>query len=206
MMKRYKLNADVRTCKGHLVRRENQVPAVLYGRSMEAIQLSLPEATINHFVSHGSANALIDLAVGDETYVVMLKDLQRNRIKGDIIHIDFYAVNLKQKLTATVPIHLQGEAEGVKAGGVMQHQAREVEVRCLPTEIPQGFDLDISALNIGDSLAVADLTAPEGVEILSPETEVIVSVLAPRMVEEEEAEETEMEEEQETPIEEPEAE
>lgn len=206
MMKRYKLSANIRTGKGHLVRRENQVPAVLYGRNLEAVHLALPEVAINHFVNHGSANALIDLAVGNETYVVMLKDLQRNRLKGDIIHIDFYAVDLKQKLTATVPIHLLGEAEGVKAGGVMQHQAREVEVRCLPAEIPHGFDLDISALNIGDSLSVADLTAPEGVEILSPETEVIVSVLAPRMVEEEDAEETETEEEQEVPSEEPEAE
>jgi|SRR5690554_1809179 len=192
-MKRYKLDAAIRTGKGRQVRREKLVPAVLYGRGVDTIELSVPESEINQFVQHGTANALIDLTVGQDTYTVMLKDLQRNKLKEEVLHADFYAVDLKEELTTTVPIHLVGEPEGVKAGGVLQYQTREVEVKCLPTEIPQGFDLDISSLEIGHSLDVASLETPQGMEILTPETEVIVSVLAPRLAEEDEAESTEEE-------------
>jgi len=204
-MKRHKLSAVIRTNKGRQVRREKQVPAVLYGRGMEAVQLAVPELEVNHFISHGSSNALIDLAVGKEQYTVMLKDLQLNRVKGTVLHVDFIVVDLGQKLTATVPVHLQGEAEGVKSGGVLQFQAREVEVKCLPTEIPHGFDLDISALNIGDSKTVADLMVAGDIEILTPETEVIVSVLAPRLADEQ-TETTETDDEMESPEQEPETE
>ncbi len=191
-MKRYTLKADIRADKGHKVRRNNLVPAVLYGHGVGPIHLGLPEADVKQFVQHGTANMLIDLTAGKKKYTVMLKDLQRHRVKGDILHMDFYAVDLEQKLTATVPVHLIGEPLGIKEGGVVQQQTREVEVRCLPTEIPQGFELDISALAIGDSRTVADLAIEGDFEILTPETEVVVSVLAPRLeTEEVETEETE---------------
>jgi len=191
-MKRYTLKADIRADKGHKVRRDNLVPAVLYGQGVEPIHLGLPEADVKQFVQRGTANMLIDLTAGKKKYTVMLKDLQRHRVKGDILHMDFYAVDLEQKLTATVPVHLIGEPLGVKEGGVVQQQTREVEVRRLPTEIPQGFELDISALAIGDSRTVADLSIEGDFEILTPETEVVVSVLAPRLeTEEVETEETE---------------
>jgi large subunit ribosomal protein L25 len=126
----------------------------------------------------------------------MLKDIQRHRIRGDVLHLDFYAVDLEQKLTATVPVLLVGESPGVKEGGILQQQTREIEVRCLPTEIPQGIELDISSLGIGDSATVADIVIPEEIEVLTPDTEVVVSILAPRLeeeVEDLEAEETEAE-------------
>lgn len=204
-MKRYTLKADIRADKGHKVRRDNLVPAVLYGQGVEPIHLGLPEADVKQFVQRGTANMLIDLTAGKKKYTVMLKDLQRHRVKGDILHMDFYAVDLEQKLTATVPVHLIGEPLGVKEGGVVQQQTREVEVRCLPTEIPQGFELDISALAIGDSRTVADLAIEGDFEILTPETEVVVSVLAPRLETEEEVE-TEETEEGQAEVPEPEAE
>ncbi|MDD2281784.1 MAG: 50S ribosomal protein L25 [Eubacteriales bacterium] len=204
-MKRYTLKADIRADKGHKVRRDNLVPAVLYGQGVEPIHLGLPEADVKQFVQRGTANMLIDLTAGKKKYTVMLKDLQRHRVKGDILHMDFYAVDLEQKLTATVPVHLIGEPLGVKEGGVVQQQTREVEVRCLPTEIPQGFELDISALAIGDSRTVADLSIEGDFEILTPETEVVVSVLAPRLETEEEVE-TEETEEGQAEVPEPEAE
>ncbi|HBI56643.1 MAG TPA: 50S ribosomal protein L25 [Firmicutes bacterium] len=204
-MKRYTLKADIRADKGHKVRRNNLVPAVLYGHGVGPIHLGLPEADVKQFVQHGTANMLIDLTAGKKKYTVMLKDLQRHRVKGDILHMDFYAVDLEQKLTATVPVHLIGEPLGIKEGGVVQQQTREVEVRCLPTEIPQGFELDISALAIGDSRTVADLAIEGNFEILTPETEVVVSVLAPRLETEEEVE-TEETEEGQAEVPEPEAE
>ena len=189
-MKRHKLNAIVRTGKGRQLRRENLVPAVMYGQGMEAAVLAVPAADMKSFVQHGSINALIDLAVGDNTHTVMIKELQRDRIKDEVLHVDFYAVNLKEKLTTSVPIHLQGEAAGVKAGGVVQYQTREVEVNCLPTEIPDSFDLEISDMEIGDSKTVADLILTGDVEIMTPLTEVVVSIQAPRLEVETETTET----------------
>ena len=119
VVERYKLNAVVRTGKGRQARRANQVPAVLYGRNAETVNLAVPEAEVVHFINHGAPNALIDLVVAGNTRTAMIKDLQRNKVKGDVLHIDFYAVNLKQKLTTSVPIHLVGDAGGVKAGGVL---------------------------------------------------------------------------------------
>lgn len=190
-MERYKLNAVTRSGKGRQVRRESQVPAVLYGRNIEAINLALPEAEVVHFINHGAPNALIDLALAGNTHTAMVKDLQRNKIKGDILHIDFYAVDLKQELTTSVIVHLVGDAEGIKAGGILQQQTREIEVKCLPTNIPQGFTLDISAMNIGDAMTVADLGIVDDVEILTAETETIVSILAPRLADADEEEATE---------------
>jgi len=193
-MERYTLNASIRTAKGRKVRREKLVPAVLYGRKVQARNIAVPESELNHFINHGSPNALINLAVGGESYTVMLKELQRDRIKGNVIHADFYSVDLSQKITVTVPIHLVGEAPAVKEGGVLQLQTREVEIKCLPTEIPQSFDLDISALQIGDTRTVADLSVTGDIEMLTPADEVIVAVLAPRLADEVETETTEAEE------------
>lgn len=203
-MKQYALKADIRADKGYKVRRDAMIPGVLYGREVEPIHLSLPVADVNQLIQHGTANMLIDLTAGKKKYTVMLKDKQRHRIKGDILHLDFYAVDLEQKLTATVPLQLVGESPGVKEGGILQQQTREIEVRCLPTEIPQGFELDISSLGIGDSSTVADIVIPEEIEVLTPDTEVVVSILAPRL--EEEVEDLEAEETEAQQTEEPETE
>lgn len=204
-MEHYKLNAVIRTAKGRLVRQEKLIPAILYGRNIDTIHLAVPEAEMANFIKHGTANALIDLTLGTETHTVMLKELQRNRLRDEMLHVDFYSVDLTQKLTITVPIHLVGEAEGVKAGGVVQQQTREVEVRCMPTDIPQGFHLDISTMNIGDTKTVADIEISEEIELLTPEDEVVISVLMPRLEEEKEEEETETIESEET-VEDPEQE
>lgn len=193
-MELYTLQGIIRTDKGYKVRRDNQVPGVIYGSGMEPVHVGLPEADISQLMQRGTANMLIELKAGKKKYTVMVKELQRHRIKGDVLHLDFYAVDLAQKLVTAVPIHLVGEAPGVKEGGILQQQTREIEIRCLPTEIPQAFEVDISDLEIGGSKAVADLSLAADLEIITPETEVVVSVLAPRLeiVEEaDEAEETE---------------
>lgn len=189
-MERYTLEATIRADKGRKARRDNLVPAVLYGPGVESAHLALAEAQVNQFFQRGSANMLIDLVAGEKKYTVMLKDFQRHRVKGTVLHLDFYAVDLTHKLTAAVPVHLVGESPGVKEGGILQQQTRDVEIRCLPTDIPQGFTVDISALAIGDSRTVADLDLGGDYEVLTPVTEVLVSVLAPRLETEDEAEET----------------
>lgn len=187
-MKRYKLRADKRTATGtgacRQLREQKMVPAVLYGRDMESVDISVSEADLLQIISQGSPNALIDLTVGRKKYITMLKEIQRHPIKGGIIHIDFYVVSMDRPITATVPIHIVGEAAGVSEGGTVQYQAREIQVKCLPGDIPERVELDVSALTIGDTRTIADLDLPEKVELLTPEDEVVVTVLAPRLVEE----------------------
>ena len=108
-MKQYALKAEIRTDKGYKVRRDVQVPGVLYGRGVEPIHLSLPVAEVNQLIQHGTANMLIDLTAGKKKYTVMLKDIQRHRIRGDVLHLDFMQWTWS-KLTATVPVLLVGES------------------------------------------------------------------------------------------------
>lgn len=193
-MELYTLQGNIRTDKGYKVRRDNQVPGVIYGSGMEPIHVGLPEADISQLLQRGTANMLIELTAGKKKYTVMVKELQRHRVKGDVLHLDFYAVDLAHKLITAVPIHLVGESPGVKEGGILQQQTREIEVRCLPTEIPHAFEVDISDLEIGSSKAVGDMCLADDLEIITPETEVVVSILAPRLEvvdETDEAEETE---------------
>lgn len=194
-MKRYQLKATKRTVTGtaasRKLREQKQVPAVLYGRDMESVEISVPEANLLQIINQGSPNALIDLTVGRKKHITMLKDIQLHPIKGGIIHIDFYVVSMDRPITATVPIHIIGEAAGIGEGGTVQYQARDVEVKCLPGDIPERFDLDISALNIGDTKTVADLEFPDNIQLLTATDEVVVTVLAPRLLEEDIAEEEE---------------
>lgn len=194
-MKRYQLKATKRTDTGtgrsKRLREELQVPAVLYGRDMESEQISVSQSEVLQIINTGSANALIDLAVGRKKYTTMLKDIQLHPIKRDIIHIDFYVVAMDRPITTTVPISIIGEAAGVSEGGTVQYQAREVEVKCLPGDIPERIEFDISDLVIGDTRTVADLELPDSIELLTSEAEVVVTVLAPSMPEEEEVDEEE---------------
>ncbi len=195
-MKRYQLKATKRTDTGtgrsKRLREELQVPAVLYGRDMESEQISVSQSEVLQIINTGSANALIDLAVGRKKYTTMLKDIQLHPIKRDIIHIDFYVVAMDRPITTTVPISIIGEAAGVSEGGTVQYQAREVEVKCLPGDIPERIEFDISDLVIGDTRTVADLELPDSIELLTSEAEVVVTVLAPSMPEEEEVDEEEL--------------
>ncbi len=191
-MKRYQLKATKRaetgTSSSRQLRQQLHVPAVLYGRDMESEQISVSQSEVLQIINTGSANALIDLSVGRKKYTTMLKDIQLHPIKRDITHIDFYVVAMDRPITTTVPISIVGEAAGVSEGGTVQYQAREIEVKCLPGDIPERIEFDVSELVIGDTRTVADLELPEDIELLTPESEVVVTVLAPRMPEEEELE------------------
>ncbi|MCR3921291.1 MAG: 50S ribosomal protein L25/general stress protein Ctc [Firmicutes bacterium] len=176
--------------KGQLskLRSAGYVPGVIYGRKTEPLTVAVDSKDITAILhSPSGANTLIDVAVDGGTATVMIKELKREIILTDrFVHVDFVRINLLDKLEVNVPIVLIGEAVGVKEGGVMQQSLREVALTCLPTNIPEHIELDISSLVVGDSLTVADIVAPEGSEFLSEENEVIVSILSPRLEEEEE--------------------
>jgi large subunit ribosomal protein L25 len=121
----------------------------------------------------------------------MIRETQRHPVKNNILHLDLFAVNVKEKIHAPVHIRITGESPGVKLGGILRQIVREIEVRALPTEIPQHFEVDISNLEIGDSLQVSDLNPPENVQLLVDESAPILSIMPPTVIKEDEPEEGE---------------
>ena len=195
-MERYNLSVEVRedTGKGvaRSLRRSGLVPAVIYGKSRPSQALTVnPEDLKNKM----SGNAIFDLSItatGDEIKeTVMIKEVQKDPIKGELLHIDFHHISMDEKITVNVSLNLIGEAPGVREGGVLQQLLREVEIECLPLDIPEALQLDISKLEMGNSMLVNDLEVPENIEIKTPFDEAIVTIVVPTEEEEELEEETE---------------
>ena len=168
------------------VRREGKIPAVLYGRKTPTFHLTVkPEELKKILTSGAKENTLIGLKVtgpGSDQVgapVVMLKDLQVHPLTQSYLHADFYAVAMDEKIEIDIPIRLIGKAEGVKLGGIQQLAMREIRIRCLPTEIPEFLDVDISPLKIGDSLHVRDLVPPEKFEFVTDRNFTVASVVPP---------------------------
>ncbi|MBE0416174.1 MAG: 50S ribosomal protein L25 [Coriobacteriia bacterium] len=176
-----------------------EIPAVLYGPGRDTISLALDRHDFELMMSHhGAGSTLVSLAVEGEKKTVnaVIREVQHSPVKGTILHVDFLAIRMDQKLQATVSFHFVGESPGVKAGGVLMHSMRELMVEALPADLPEALDVDISELELGHAITVADLTAPEGVEITDDPEGVVCSVTVPTVepVEEElEAEVTEPE-------------
>ena len=168
------------------MRRQGRVPGVAYGEKGEPISLSVDEKTLQKVLrSEGGRNALMTLQVGERSYPVLIKEIQRDIITRAILHVDFHRVSLKQKVEASVPLHVKGEAPGVKlSGGVLEHLVRAVRVRCFPAEIPTSLDVDVSSLQIGQAAKAKDLTVPPAVELLLDPESVIVNVVSPTILEE----------------------
>ena len=189
-MAEQKLVASIRDESGKGVARklraDGRVPAVLYGQGAETQAISVDARELGHLLHKGGANVLVDLVVDGQEHLAMPREIQRDHIKGRYWHVDFLAVSRTQKITVDVPVRLIGEATGVKLGGVLEHHLWEVSVECLPTDVPEAIEIDVSALDIGDSRKVSDLTAPEGSTILTSPEESVVAVQQPRLAEVEE--------------------
>jgi len=133
-------------------------------------------------------NVLIDLAVADDggrrTQTVMIKELQRGIFQREIIHVDFYTISLEEKLEAHVPLTFVGQAKGIADGGVVEVLLREVLVECLPTQIPEHIEVNVADLALGQSIHVSDLVVPSEVTMVTALEEAVVTVVAPKVVEE----------------------
>jgi len=174
------------------LRQRGLAPGVVYGGGREACSVAFDSARLERLLatSHGGVNTLIDLE-GDSPAAgrtVIAKELQREPVRGAIIHADFYEVDLAQKIEVQVPIHLDGTPEGVVQGGVLDQQLREVMLLCLPGAIPDDLRIDVSAMVLGDSLHVSDLTVPAGIELHADEALTIATVLVPRVLRDSEIE------------------
>jgi len=174
------------------LRRSGFIPAVVYGGKKGSIPLSIDRVYLEKKVGTLYENQLIALQVEGEdrkgSWVAIVKELQEDHLKGGLLHVDFKEVALSEKLTATVPVTAVKEAIGVtRDGGILEHILREIEVSCLPTEIPERIPVDVSSLAIGDSFRVRDIELEGEVEVLTDPEVIIFTVAAPRVEEEVEA-------------------
>ena len=173
------------------------MPGVLYGSAFEPRAFVVPEVDLRHALTgeHGG-HAILDVVVGDEKkpYSAILKDYQRNPVRGGLVHVDLQVIRLDQAIQSNVALALVGESPGAKAGGVVTPSARELLVEALPAQVPDQIEVDVSSLDIGDLLHLSDLTPPEGVVFLDDPETLLVSVTLPSLVVEEVEEEVEGEE------------
>ena len=187
------LAVEVRETTGKGVARKlraaGRAPGILYGHELEPVSLVFDPEALDLLVRKSDAglNTLIDLE-GDSQVAgktVLIKDMQRHPVRGTLMHVDLYAINVTERISVAVPIHLVGTPEGVTmGGGLLDHSLREVELDCLPRAIPDSVSIDVSALQLGDSLHVSDLDLPEGVELRTDAAQSVASVVAPRVEEE----------------------
>ena len=150
------------------LRRDNKIPAVVYGKGFETCSIALsPKELKAAIATKAGLNTLITLK-GDGSFsdkVVIVKDMDKHPIRREIRHADFQVVDLKKKIHVNVPVHTVGKAVGEKAGGIIDVIRKELEVVCLPTVIPTVIEINVEALNIGDVVHVNDITLPEGSEL-----------------------------------------
>jgi large subunit ribosomal protein L25 len=214
-MEQYTLSAQVRNQTGtqpvKKIRNENQIPAVFYGPKSNPTPLTIDYADLEKIIKDaGGENMIIGLEINKtdntlEKKQVMLKELQVDPIKDRYIHADFYEIRMDQELVLDIPVALLNTPKGVKEGGILQHIRRELTVSCLPDKIVEQLELDVSELDIGDTLHIGDIKLPEGIKAVDEENLTVATVIAPIAPEEEELEEELEGEEAEEAVEETEA-
>ena len=162
------------------LRRSGSLPAVVYGRREEAESLELDTHELSRLLGRiHAATTVIDLEVDDgEPRPVLIREIQRHPYRPELLHVDFFEIRSDVRIRVQVPVHTVGTAVGMEMGGILQQQRHEVEVECLPGEIPSGFEVDISHLEIGDALHLSDVDAG-GVTLLGDPDEMICTIAPP---------------------------
>ena len=170
-------------------RREGLVPAVVYGLGADAQSVTVPARELQHILTGGAgSNTLITLKVDGADQLALAREIQRDPVKGNVLHVDFVRVRADQTIQAEVPVHLVGESEGVLRGGVLEQVVHSLSIEALPRDVPTGVELSIAGLEIGDGVYVRDIAVPAGVTVLQDADELVAQVSAPRVAEEAAAE------------------
>jgi len=162
--------------------RAGKIPAILYGPKMAPVALALDKKEFSRRVAGLQGSHLVRMksaAAELAEKVALVKEMQFHPITDDVIHADFYEVDLSARIQVHVPLHFVGKAVGIVNGGILQPILREIEVECLPLDIPEFFDVDVSALDIGDSVHIEDLHMPEGVVSMAEDNLALVTVVPP---------------------------
>jgi large subunit ribosomal protein L25 len=162
-------------------RAAGRVPAIVYGHGMNPLSIEVDRREfVTALHTDAGMNVLLDLDIeGEEATLVLTKDLQRNPVRGTLLHADFIKIDRTQEVEVDVPLHVVGDAPGVGEGGVLEHPLTSVLVRARATEVPGSVEVDISGLNIGDSLRISDLTQESSFEILTDSETIVASVSEP---------------------------
>lgn len=169
------------------MRNEGFVPASVYGKSIESASVSVSKKEIHQLLKVNPYGVIqLTLPNDNQQHPVMIQDIQKDPISGELLHIDFHKISMDEPVKSTVSIEIVGEAAGVKEGGILQVQTHDMEIKCLPDQIPSQLQLDVTNLEIGGNLTISDLSVPDNIEVLSDENEVVVTLLAPQKNEEEE--------------------
>ena len=181
------------------LREAGQIPAVLYGPKTKSVLLSVNKNDFDLTLKQGrSGQIILNLVVqnNDETYTrpAMIKELQVHPVSRNYLHIDFYEIDMDRKITVGIPIVTVGSSVGVERGGVLQIIRRELEVQCLPFEVPESIEIDVTDMDMGDSIHLEDISLDGEVEFMGESNLTVVTVLSPKL-EEEPEEEEELEEE-----------
>lgn len=187
-MKTVELQGTFRNLTGRTgvkkVRAEKQIPAIVYGHKSKPLSIQVDYKTFEHVIHTGAGeNVIINLKIKGEKSMdenVIIKDIQHHPVSDAIRHIDFNIISMTEKIKVKVRLVTKGESLGVKAGGVLDVVHHEIEVECLPTQIPEKLEADISKLEIGDSIHVKDLALPQGVVSQLDADEVVVAIHAPK--------------------------
>jgi large subunit ribosomal protein L25 len=193
-MERVALKAERRDGHGkgeaRALRRAGLVPGVVYGRGLQSQAVAVESTALAAALhTHAGMNVLIDLSVANggsavEPTTVIVKATQRDIFRHHLIHVDFHAISLTDTIEMHVPVVLIGTAKGVYEGGVVEQHLRDVLVECLPTQVPDQIEVDVTELLVGRALHASDLAVPEGVKLVTPPEQVVVAVVAPRVIEE----------------------
>lgn len=184
-MQRANLEGEIRVAGkegARKIRAKGLIPAVLYGKDITPVSLAVDRKKLEAIIStKAGMNVLIDLSIKDgPKSIVRIKDYQADPIEREFTHLDFQTIDLKKKIMVGVPVQITGKSEGVKEGGILLIERRTLELRCIPTAIPENIIVDIGALNMGDAIHIDELKLPEGVECPHETNFSVVSVVAPK--------------------------
>ncbi len=202
-MELIELKTNIRTTTGNgparRLRQAGQIPAVLYGPETESVLLSVNISDIDRVLKKGRiGQVLLNLVIPNNgetsTKTAMVKELQIHPVSRNFLHIDFYEVAMDRKIIVNVPVTTTGKPKGVEIGGILQVIRRELEVQCLPLDVPESIEIDITNLDIRDSIHVGDIPRQSEIEFLDDENFTVVTIVTPKIEEEEEPVEEEEEE------------
>ena len=198
------LNVTERVEKGSTqvkrLRKEGFIPGVIYGTGNDNVHLKVSMQDLLHLLhGHAAENLILVLKIKrsdnkEEVRNVLIRELQKNPMSDEFVHMDFMEISMTEKLEVSVPIETIGDAVGViEQGGVVEHVLREIEIECMPKDVPELLEVDITELRIGDALLVKDVPLPPDVSLVTDPEETLVMVVVPRIIEEEEEVEAEEE-------------
>lgn len=191
MANQTKLSVKVRSESGRnqvkQVRSRDCIPAVVYGQTFSPLNVEVAKRELEILLSHAAGESfLVELEINDgkstKKQLSMIQEVQHHPLRGDVLHVDFHAVSANEKIEAHIPVEPVGEADGVKNyGGILELIVRELPIRCLPQNLPELIEVDVTKLKVGDSIHVRDLILPKGVEANLDKELTVLSIAAPKV-------------------------